>query len=105
MFKKQILPDGIGEIMMALPREVEYADLVCEGLQAIFDVDMQYFSRQKSMTRQDLVTIPAEYALDKVDNPPLFLKTATTTANCHKAGAFADNQQKLKKRHDKIMKN
>ena len=52
MFKKLLLPDGIGEILMALPREIEYADLLCEGVRAIFDIDIQFFSRQKSMTRK-----------------------------------------------------
>merc|ERR1711871_959096 len=76
MFKKQQLADGIGEIMMAMPRNAEYADLICEGLMAIFEIDMQYFSRQKSMTRKDLVPIPYEYALDNVENPPKLLATA-----------------------------
>lgn len=76
MFKKLLLPEGIGEILMALPREAEFANIVCEGLLAIFEMDSLFFSRNKSMTRADLVHLPAEFALALAENPPKYLHVA-----------------------------
>jgi F-box and leucine-rich repeat protein 2/20 len=76
MFKKLLLPEGIGEILMALPRDTAYAHLVCEGLGTIFEMDSLFFSRNKSMTRADLVNIPDEYALCSPENPKVYIHIA-----------------------------
>lgn len=73
-FKTLLLPEGIGEILMALPREIEYANLVCEGIKAILSVDSLFFSRNKTMTQADLVNLPEEFALQRPENPREFVE-------------------------------
>jgi hypothetical protein len=76
-FRARNVPEGVAEILAALPREAEYADLVCQGFQAIKQVDPGFFSKgTASMNRADLVLIPETYGLNHPRSPKHHLETA-----------------------------
>jgi hypothetical protein len=75
-FKSRLVPLGIAEILMAIPVEYRFAELLCHGFQAIKKIDSQFFSRNEGMTRKDLITLPFKFGLDLPDSPNLFLETA-----------------------------
>jgi hypothetical protein len=71
------LPEGIAEIVKYLPRDTEFADLVCQGFVAMYNIDRLFFSRgTSSVTRADLVKLPLLYNLDYPSNPKEFIATA-----------------------------
>lgn len=60
---------GIAEILMALPRQLEFSSLACYAFGAIKKVDPGFFSREdNSMSRKDLVHLPRTYGLDEPEN-------------------------------------
>ena len=77
-FRKRRVPDGIAEILMALPRELEHAELLCQGFNAIMSVDPAYFTRNQAMTRKDLIKLPMIYGLDDWKNDEGTIKTCAT---------------------------
>ena len=76
-FKSRLVPLGIAEILMAIPVEYRFAELICHGFLAIKQIDPQYFSKNEGMTRKDLVTIPFKFGLDLPDSSDLFIETAS----------------------------
>ena len=58
------LPDGIGEILLELPRDPEYAEIMSFGFLSIKKLDASFFSRGTSLTRADMVLLPMIYGLD-----------------------------------------
>jgi hypothetical protein len=68
--------EGIAEILMGIPREVEYRDLMCKGFQYIWKIDKNFFTRGVSMSRKDCVAIPQIFALDHPSNSQEYIETA-----------------------------
>ena len=75
-FQKISNPDGIAEILLLIPPEAQYANLVCAAFNSIVAIDKSYFTRGRVMTRKDLVPLPRTYALDHPTNNPFFIDTA-----------------------------
>lgn len=57
-FQDRRMADAIAEILVALPHEVLYQDLVCDAFDTVLLVDKHYFSRGLGVERKDLVGIP-----------------------------------------------
>lgn len=68
-FLARRIPEGIAEILMSLPRDSEFANIVVCGYQAIKFLDNDFFMGEMSMSRKDLVDIPRVYSLDYPGNP------------------------------------
>lgn len=77
-FQKISNPDGIAEILLLIPPEAQYANLVCAAFNSIVAIDKSYFTRGRVMTRKDLVPLPRTYALDHPSNNPYFIDTAAS---------------------------
>jgi hypothetical protein len=75
-FKNRFLPLGIAEMLMALPVEYRFADLVAQGFLAILEVEPDFFSRNEGMTRQDIIPFPRKFGLEILDSPLLFTEAA-----------------------------
>lgn len=84
------IPEGIAEILRYLPREVNMADLLCEGLFSILDIDPKFFSggRMPStdvtgniiqpLLLSDLIELPRLYALDDIHASETHIRAAAT---------------------------
>jgi len=75
-FKNRMLPLGIAEIIMALPVEYRFADLVCHGFLAIRQIDSQFFASSVGVTRKDLVQLPRKFGLEIPDSPEVYTEAA-----------------------------
>jgi hypothetical protein len=81
-FKIRHIPEGIAEILMALPRDVEFADVVSTAFDTIVALDRLFFAHSHpSMARKDLIYLPQIYGLDNINNSPEILNTC---ANMYK---------------------
>lgn len=67
-FKGMRQCDGIAEILRAVPRDPQFADVVTAGFAAIRDLDKNFFSRSLSLQREELVQMPFDFALVNVDS-------------------------------------
>lgn len=69
-FTEWNIPQGIAEIVMALPQDVEFADIVCHGYRCMRKIDPGFFMRDyPTMNRSHLVTLPRLFSLDEPTNP------------------------------------
>jgi hypothetical protein len=75
-YSRLLLPEGIGEILLELPKDTNYADIFTEGVMAIFKIDSFFFSRNKSMSREHLVDLPDEFALCRLESPSSYIQAA-----------------------------
>ena len=75
-FKNRFLPLGIAEMLMAIPVEYRFADLVAKGFLAILEVDRDFFSRGEGMTRNDIISFPRKFGLEIPDSPKLYIEAA-----------------------------
>jgi hypothetical protein len=75
-FKNRFLPLGIAEILMALPVEYRFADLVAQGFLAIVEVDGDFFKREEGMLRKDIIPFPRKFGLEIPDSPLLYTEAA-----------------------------
>ena len=57
-FKARRMADAIAEILVAIPHEVLYQDIVCEAFDTVMCIDKHYFSKGMGVERKDLVHIP-----------------------------------------------
>jgi hypothetical protein len=75
-FKIRHIPEGIAEILMAMPRDIEFADIVCCGFDTILGLDKLFFAHNHpSMSRKDLIYLPQIYGLESINNPIEMLNT------------------------------
>ena len=75
-FKAIGVPAGIAAILKALPLEAEYGILAVKAFSAVKFLDKAFFMRQFTMSRKDLVHLPAGFALDSPANPKEFIDVA-----------------------------
>jgi hypothetical protein len=75
-FRDINLPEGIGEIILQLPRDPAYGDLVAFGFLTMKRLDALYFSRGTSLTRADMVTLPTAFGLDHARAPADYISAA-----------------------------
>jgi hypothetical protein len=75
-FRNRLMPVGIAEILMALPVEYQFAELICKGFLAIIEIDKTFFARGAGMTRADLVQYPRKFGLDIPESPSLYTEAA-----------------------------
>lgn len=69
-------PDGMAEIMKALPAESEYANLVCAAFRGILKVNKAFFAVSRHISRKDLVHVNHQFALANPSNSRYYLETA-----------------------------
>lgn len=68
--------DGIAEILKHMPLRGEYSELVCLAFNSIISVDQNYFAKERSLSRKDLIFIPKKFFLDDEFNPSEYQSTA-----------------------------
>ena len=68
-FQSRNIALGIAEILIAIPHSIDYQDIVCKAYNALITVDKYFFTKGTSISRKDLVHIPADFDLDNPINP------------------------------------
>ena len=63
------LPEGIGEILLDLPKDPAFAAIMSYGFASIKELDPHFFSRSVSLTRKDMVMLPQIFGLDHPRSP------------------------------------
>jgi len=83
-FEQLNLVDGIAQVLVSLPRDVEYMDMACKAYEAIKRIKPNYFQHDKDntlVTRKDLINVPRAFGIDKPSNA---LSVLDTAANIYK---------------------
>ncbi len=75
-FQSRNIALGIAEILIAIPHSIDYQDIVCKAYNALITVDKYFFTKGTSISRKDLVHIPADFDLDNPINPDEYISTA-----------------------------
>ena len=75
-FQSRNIALGIAEILISIPHSIEYQDIVCKAYNALISVDKYFFTKGTSISRSDLVHVPADFDLDNPINPDEYIKTA-----------------------------
>lgn len=68
-FKGMRMGNAVAEILRAVPREPEHADLVARGFLTLREIDPSFFSKSLTLQRKDLVLMPFEFALVSPESP------------------------------------
>ena len=75
-FREINLPEGIGEIVLQLPKDPQYGDLVSFGFLTMKGLDHLYFSRGESLKRSDMTWLPQVFGLDHPRSPADYIAAA-----------------------------
>lgn len=75
-FAQQHNAEAIAEILRFIPRKGFYSDVLCAAYNAITDFDPLFFSKNKNLSRKDLIFLPKIFFLDDANNPSNYLVTA-----------------------------
>ena len=75
-FSRLNLPEGIGEILLELPRDPEFAGIVSFGFLSMKKLDNSFFSRGTSLSRKDMIMMPQIFGLDHPRSPADYIATA-----------------------------
>lgn len=75
-FKERYMLDGIAEVMLNLPEEGEFSELLCHCFNSIMQVNKNYFAMSDVISRKDLVHLPRKFSLDLLDNQQYYIETS-----------------------------